>query len=270
MADNHNDRLIDYFNGDLDEVSSQAFEKHLAECSECREELEELKALTQDLPFASDPAEPPEGMKERIFANVFAETQIGEKDEQPREKRQEPEFKPKPVKSAEPTPLPTRKRNKSKRGMNWWTSFIAAALFLSLLGNAYSLFNENQSGGKGGVDIAAAIKSVELKGTEAMKKGQGTATLVKTDTGGVSVVVNAKNLKQLQGNKVYQVWLIDDAEKKHPYRAGTFVPDQSGGGAVSYTMDLPEYHTWDTIAITLEPTPYSQKPKGNIILSSEL
>ncbi|HEU5139343.1 MAG TPA: anti-sigma factor [Bacillales bacterium] len=274
MADNHNDRLIDYFNGDLDEVSSQAFEKHLAECSECREELEELEALTQDLPFASEPTEPPEGMKERVLANVFAEAQAGEEDNNNPHQEQEskePKLKSKPVKPAEPTPLPTRKKKQSKRRMSWLTPLIAAALLLSLLGNAYTLFKENQGGGKApGVEVAAAIKSVQLQGTEAMKNSKGKATLLKTDTGGVRVVVSAENLEQLQGNNVYQVWLIDDSEKKHPYRAGTFVPDQTGGGAVSYTMDLPKYHTWDTIAITLEPTPNSQKPKGNIVLASQL
>ncbi|HEU5139969.1 MAG TPA: anti-sigma factor [Bacillales bacterium] len=265
MANNHNERLIDYFNGDLDEVSQQAFEKHLQECAECREELEELEALTEDLPYASEPVDPPEGMKKRVLGNVFAEEQSeAEEDESPAEAN----HKTKPV---EPTPLPARKEQKPKRKMSWWTPLIAAALLLSLIGNAYSLFNENQNGEKGtGVEVAAAFKSVNLKGTKAMKNSQGSATLVKTDTGGVRVVVNAKDLKQLQGDQVYQVWLIDDKEKKHPYRAGTFVPDRSGGGAVSYTMNVPGAHSWDTIAITLEPTAHSQKPKGNIVLASKL
>lgn len=258
MANNNCDRLIDYFNGDLENEEKRAFEKHLLECNECREELEELRALTDDLPYASEPVEPPQGMKERVLTNVFME--------EPHDKKV---VQTAPVK---PEPVEDRDRNRARRKFSWWTPLLAAALLLSLLGNAYNLFNENKNAGNPNTSsplVASALKRVQFSLTPAasQKNIQASATLVRTDTGGVQVVVSANDLKQLKGTKVYQVWLIDG---KKPYRAGTFIPDKKGSGAVSYTMNLPKSHTWDEIAISVEPNRNSQTPKGNIILVSKL
>lgn len=257
MANNLCDRLIDYFNGDLDEQEKKAFEEHLLECNECREELEELRALTGDLPYASEPVEPPEGMKERILENVFVEEPQREKDMQPTLAKREK--------------LTDRRERKPARKLNWWIPLLAAALLLSLLGNAYNVFNENKSVSpeNSAPIVASALKRVQFQSTptSAQKNIQASATLVRTDTGGVQVVVEANDLKQLQGSKVYQVWLIDG---KKPYRAGTFIPNKKGSGAVSYTMNLPKNHTWKQIAISVEPTRNSQTPQGNIILASKL
>jgi hypothetical protein len=59
-------------------------------------------------------------------------------------------------------------------------------------------------------------------------------------------------------------------EKGKPYRAGTFIPNQTGEGAVTFTIHYSGNHKWDTIAITLEPTAKSQTPKGKIIVSNKL
>ncbi|HET7579577.1 MAG TPA: anti-sigma factor [Bacillales bacterium] len=254
MANSQCDRLIDYFNDDLDEQEARAFEEHLEKCAECREELEELKALTEDLPYASEPVDPPDGMKERILTNVFA-------DESPDTRHEE-------SKPEEPTPLPVRRAQKTTRKLNWWIPMLAAALLLSLIGNAYSLFNENRNqGNAGGTEVAQAIEHVQLKDLSKTRNTQASATMMKTDTGGVRVVLQAKDLKKLKGSKVYQVWLIDG---KTPYRAGTFIPNHNGEGAVSYRVNLPKFHTWDKIAISVEPSKNSKTPKGPIILAGTL
>lgn len=250
MANNQCDRVIDYFNNDLDETEKLAFEEHLFECEECKEELKELKELTSNLPFASEPQEPPAGMKERILFNVLNEDSNDDGHDQDEKEK-------------ELVPMG------SKQKMSWFTPFLAAALLLSLIGNAYEWFNQNpkHTSDQGRLSVASAIKSVHMKSTGVLPNGKANAAMIKTDQGGVRVVLTANGLKPLKGKKVYQVWLIDG---KKPYRAGTFVPDQQGSGGVSYTMNLSNYHTWDKIAITIEPTSTSKTPHGKIILASKL
>ncbi|HET7656726.1 MAG TPA: anti-sigma factor [Bacillales bacterium] len=254
MANLQCERLIDYFNGDLNEIEKRAFEAHLLECEECREELNELQMLTDDLPFASEPVNPPVGMKERILNNVFADEKASEgKIEEKRET----------------VPVTDLRSRGSKMRFGKWAPFLAAALLLSLIGNVYALLSENPSNGpdKGKLSIESAIQSVTLKPTGVIQNSEARATMLKTDEGRVKVVLVANDLKQLQGSEVYQVWLIDG---KTPYRAGTFVPDQQGSGGVAYTMNLPKYHKWDKIAISIEPTSKSQTPQGKIVLVSGL
>lgn len=232
------DHLIDYFNGELDELSRKKYEEHLEECGICRQELAELNSLTEDLPFASEAILPPSGMKDRVLENVF---------------KQDNKMVGMDQKVA---------KNPKK---NWLTPLLAASLLFSLIGNGYALFNnENHS-------------SVVIEGTDKLFKAMSltpsekidataTASMIKRDNA-IALVIQANRLQPLEGTQAYQVWLLEDGK---PYRAGTFVPNQEGIGAVSYTVNYPGKHNWDTVAITLEPTPDSEQPQGEIVLSSEL
>ncbi|MFG6496633.1 zf-HC2 domain-containing protein, partial [Fictibacillus sp. UD] len=70
------DNLLDYYNGILEDEEKKAFERHLKECSVCQEEWAEWQELTADLPYLSEEADPPVGMKERILANVTADQDL--------------------------------------------------------------------------------------------------------------------------------------------------------------------------------------------------
>lgn len=251
MANKH-DWLLDYFNDCLDDESKREFEVHLQECQACREELEEIRELTQDLPYAAPPADPPEGMKARVLHRVLAESREDESDREHTAKA-----------------IREERNQQPKRKKKWWTPVLAAVLLMSLLGNAYAILGQNQ-GKHEKEQIASATKSVQLQSTKAMKQSTGSATLLKGKEDQTHVVVQANDLKQLQGDKVYQVWLINNDEPKNPHRAGTFVPDQKGGGAVSYQMKNAKDHNWDQVAISQEPDAHSQKPNGDIILASDL
>lgn len=258
MTNNMCDLLPDYFNGNLDDEEQRRFEQHLQECSNCKEELEEWHALTEDLPYASEPVNPPEGMKERVLGNVLQEA-----SSEPRADSQRPADKQKP-----PEPAQKPRQEVPKRKRSWWTPMLAAALLLSLIGNAYGLFQGNQRGGNEGTDtskVASALQSVQLQ-PKALKNSSGNATMIKGQKG-VNVIVQVENVQDLKGSETYQVWLLEDGQ---PSRAGTFVPNQNGSGAVSYTMKNAGDHNWDQIAITREPTPNSQKPQGDIVLASKL
>ncbi|MDQ0219724.1 hypothetical protein ELQ35_19515 [Peribacillus cavernae] len=248
MNNNQCDLLVDYFNGQLDDISHRKFEQHLLECEDCRKELTELRMLTENLPFASEPVDPPSDMKDRILANVFQEKQEMVETEIPEQK---PAYRP-----------------ESERKNRWLKPLLAASLFLSLVGNAYALLskdNENDTVQESKVTIDKFEKTVSLQPSK-NQQVNGTAMLINKD-GKTELVVQADNLKNVTGSQVYQVWLL---EKGKPYRAGTFVPGSEGQGAVTYGINHPGEHQWDTVAITLEPSNDSKTPKGEILLSSAL
>ncbi|WP_057915010.1 anti-sigma factor [Peribacillus muralis] len=243
MNNNPCEWLLDYFNGQLDEVPRRKFEKHLAECRNCREELDELAMLTKDLTFTAEPVDPPSDMKQRILGNVF-ET---DKEEQ----------------------QPVLQQTAEKRKRNRWVKpLVAAVLFASLLGNAYALLSEDETDNNAGEKRETIDR---LQTSVALKPGEGVpfngrATMVEKNDK-TEMIIQAENLEPPEGSQVYQVWLL---EKGKPYRAGTFVPNDDGLGAVTYRLDEAGEHKWDTVAITLEPSDDSKIPKGDIILSSEL
>lgn len=247
MTTNTCDQLLDYYNRALTEKEEQEFENHLAECSDCQDELLELTTLSENLPYLSTPVNPPVGMKERVLSNVF--------------KEEEEMVNPEPVieKATQVTKLEKRKK------ISWSIATLAAALFLSLLGNIYSFskFNEVSEGTPETFDTL--VKDVELQSTTG-ENLLGTASLIEKN-GVLNVVVKVKGLPEVEGEQVYQVWLLEEGQ---PFRAGSFIPNGEGMGVVTYEMNVNGTHTWDTVAITLEPNIHSQTPFGEVLLASEL
>lgn len=244
--------LLDYFNNTLTDEEKTSFETHLATCTDCQEELQELYILTADLPFSADLVEPNEGMQERILTDIFDKTDAS----QP--------IAEKMVKQKEPTQINVLKRPNS----SWLQPLLAASLLLSLSANAYLYFNQSEQETsyfpREGTD--EIVKQVQLAVAEGYE-GSAEAAIIKKENG-MALVVQASNLKPLTGSEAYQVWLIDEAGEK--FRAGTFRTNTEGKGAVSYSVNYEGDHNWTTIAVTLEPSPDSKQPKGDIVLASQL
>ncbi|CAN7557152.1 anti-sigma factor [Rossellomorea sp. LjRoot5] len=230
------DHLLDYYNGHLSELEKAQFEKHLKICPQCQEELHELEQLMDYMPFASDVVEPPKDLEDRVMAGILGE-----------EKR---------TANVEP---PSKKKT-------WFLPSVAAALFLSLIGNAY-LFSqlEDQDEVVEQATIDQVVQYVDLAAVNGTAKG--TASIIKQGAQ-TSMVVQASELQELSNDEVYQVWLIKDDK---PERAGTFVTSKDGKGSVVFKFN--EEFTkkdWDTVAITLEPDANSQLPQGDIVLASDI
>ncbi|MCA1055969.1 anti-sigma factor [Rossellomorea aquimaris] len=230
------EHILDYFNHHLNDDEKTAFEKHLTTCPECREALTELMELSEYLPYAAEPITPPAGMEDRVFSRI---EQSGNSV----------------------SPL-----GKEKRGRRWLFPSVAAALAISLLGNAY-LFTQVQQEEEivEQATIDQVTQFVELAAVNG--NATGTASIIKQGEQS-SLVVQASRLQDLSQEEVYQVWLIKDEK---PERAGTFVPSPDGKGSVVFKLnDEFTKQDWDTVAITLEPDASSQLPQGDIILASEI
>ncbi|WP_422124297.1 anti-sigma factor domain-containing protein [Planococcus sp. X10-3] len=272
------DQLVDYLNGTLSKEETRQFEEHLKTCDECRE----IADATGQLPYLSEPAEPPAGMKSRILANVFAEegasdsssassassaaassaagskaassSSHAESDARVRTPREEND--------SNVVPMTDRGRKR-----NWATPLIAAVLLASLIGNAYAFMQLQQEQTEPvppaePTEPTTAFKSIELQPSEDFTGG-GTAALIEEEDGALNLVVQGQQLAALEGEQVYQVWLI---EGDNPIPAGAFTTNANGEGATYFNIDN-NTEEWDTIAITLEPQPGNELPQGQVVLS---
>ncbi|OHX51819.1 hypothetical protein BB776_02950 [Planococcus salinarum] len=279
MNNEHCDLLIDYLNGTLSDEETRQFEEHLKTCDECRE----IADATGQLPYLSEPAVPPAGMKSRILSNVFAEdvatdssstssassaaagatagskassSSHAESESSDRKPRDEVEEE----KVMQMT-QPIRKRV-------WWTPAIAAVLLVSLLGNAYAfmqLQQEQADPAPAPTQPETAFQSIDLQPSEGFD-GDATAAVIEEQDGALNLVVTAEQLAVLEGEQVYQVWLI---KGDTPIPAGAFTTNADGEGATYFNIDN-NTEEWDTIAITLEPQPGNELPQGEIVLSAGL
>ncbi|KZE63970.1 hypothetical protein AWM68_12730 [Fictibacillus phosphorivorans] len=244
------DQLLDYYNGILSVEEKTAFESHLKECLACQEELAEWNELTEELPYLSDEIEPPAGMKDRILTNVFESGQPGEREEINR--------------LAIPLDIDSVKSEKPKKKNGWLSGLLAAGLLLSLGTNAY-LYVQNEKNEQVIEDqIGKTYKSVQLASENADSAGM--ASMIQENEK-MNLVVQTHSMSQVKGKEVYQVWLIEGDKK---YRAGTFIPDEKGNGAVVFPVTYPGEHKWDAVAISHEPTKDSKQPKGTIVMASNL
>jgi hypothetical protein len=71
----YQDDIGAYLLGALDERERQAFERHLAGCGECQEEVERLRPAAEALPGSVVQLEPPPGLKTRLMAEVERDVQ---------------------------------------------------------------------------------------------------------------------------------------------------------------------------------------------------
>lgn len=240
------ERLMDYYNGHLNDVEKYAFEKHLRECPECRDEIQMLEELNADLVNGIEMIEPPAEMKNRILGSIFDEddkqdnTLHGKND--------------------------NKKLNKVKKERNYklWIMPLAALLLLSVIGNIYlynlqpdsasisqSLFDDSEA-----TPLSPASNDLNMDAKMAMH----------SDENGQTLVLEAHNFTNHQAGDVYQVWLLKD---NNPYRAGTLVPNEHGEGYVVFSLEDAESINWDAVAITLEQSPHSPVPEGDILMSAE-
>jgi len=65
-----------YLLGALNDLERQAFERHLAGCTECQEEVERLRPAADALPASVEQLEAPPGLKQRLMAEVEGEPRV--------------------------------------------------------------------------------------------------------------------------------------------------------------------------------------------------
>lgn len=251
-----------YVLGALTADEMETFEAHAAECGECQKLIREYSIVTDLLPLASLPVEPPPGMKARILSRMI-QPSAPVKVERPIDKE--------PVKPvAVQQEIKTENRPVPPRRIPFWryVSLGLAAAVLGLIiynGQLRHDVNELQEQNAAG---AAPVQQLKVDETAVLTPGaeditaSGSATIA-ADSSGTHLVVQAENLPELTGTEVYQVWLMKGDNLQN---AGTFIP-LDGKGALYYSFKLQAY---DTVAITREPDAEGDSPRGQTVLTAPL
>ncbi|MRX71887.1 hypothetical protein GJU40_06835 [Bacillus lacus] len=237
------DHLIDYISRSLTEQDKEAFEQHMAGCKQCEEEYRELMDLTENLPYLSEPVDPPREMKTRILENVYGET-----------------------KSSQGTVKQTTEEVPQKGIASWGKGpFIgmAAALMLSLAGNIYLLNSPPDSEQLPQEVVADALS---LQPTSPDSSVYAMAMLLTSQQGEQKIILQAANLPPLEEGQYYQAWLIVG---ETPEPTGYFTPDETGKGSLVYNLGE-KRENWHTLAVTIENEPNLPAPQGEVVLAGEL
>lgn len=256
--ENKSDWVEAYVLGGLTIEEVKEFEIFLQTSPECKAEVEELTALVNLLPLASEAVPVPSGMKQRILSQV-----LGQAPAHSREGIEEAASVVVPI--AHATVSAAGRMGRVYR-MVMTIGLSAAVIILALYSaqlrrdvhdlKAYiAIVSEPLTASKvnEAVALSPAAKDIVAKGL---------ATIL-IDSAGTHLVVQAEKLPELKGNQAFQVWLLKGDEKVN---AGTFV-SQDGNGALYYTFAPNSY---DTVAITLEPDAHGKVPRGSVILAAPI
>ncbi len=236
-----------YALGGLQGDERVALEKHLAKCSACRRELEQLRGDMALMALSAAGPTPPQRARQRLMDAVAREPRAGTVR----------------TRRAWWAPLPWLATAALALVAGWfWRQSDQLAQRVAEL--------ENESSGQQ-VQLQRARDVVEtLTATDAMRvtlvaaktppQPQGKAIYVRNRS---SLIFLASNLPALPPQKAYELWLIPASGA--PIPAGVFKPDAQGSATV-INPPLPAGVEAKTFAITVEPEQGSLMPTMPIVM----
>jgi anti-sigma-K factor RskA len=223
---------------------------HLATCSACRLELEQLRGDTALLALTAVGPRPPQRARQRLLAAVAREARV------------------------------SRVTQVSPRSSRWaWLGWAATAVFvvsivwlsrenLTLRESVVAARSEAAKNAReleelqriAAPIIDAEAQRVTLVSTKAVPQPQGKAFYLRNRS---SLVFLANNMPALPPRKVYELWLIPVSGA--PIPAGVFTPDAHGSASVVNPV-LPAAVEAKAFAITVENETGAAAPTMPIVM----
>jgi anti-sigma-K factor RskA len=228
------DRWVDaagaYVLGAMPAREREQFESHLATCTTCQADVDELRPAAEALPMASPPMLPPPALKDRIMAEVEREAallaQAGPAADRP-------------------APAPARER-RFRLSLGWRIVPVAAAVIVVAVLAVSSI--------TGGTQTYTA--SVNASGATAhVKVEDDQATLV------------AANLPAPPGGKVYEVWLMPKGSKVPEPTSVLFKPRGDGSVEAKLPGSVADI---GQVLVTDEPENGTATPTGDVLIAATL
>ena len=218
----------------LDPDEREEYERHLAGCARCQEELAVFWEVTGALALASDGPAPPPGLRERILEAARSEPQTVVSLDEARRRRRPP------VLAA--------------------VAAIAAVVAIGLGIYAISLNNQlddAHSALAAQEDVAAVLADPSATSVS-MAAGSGRVVVA----GDGTAVLVLDKLSEPPAGKTYQAWVV---QGRTPASAGTF--SESGGRAV---VPIPQpVPDGAVVAVTLEDDGGAETPTLPILAASK-
>lgn len=204
----------------LDDLERARFERHLAECAECRAEVDSLREAAALLP-ETHTAMPPSSVRDRVLADIRT-------------------VRPLPP-LVQPLAAPVRQ---------WPRRLVAAAAVLLVLGVGVAIARPWSDGTPSTTD--RVLQASDAVRVERALPGGGTITVVNSDHLGRAVVM-ARGLANPPAGKAYEVWLQDTRGNMRP--AGLI----HAGGDHTMVM-AGDSSAATGVGVTVEPASGSQQP----------
>jgi len=221
----------------LDAVSereAEVFEKHLAACPACRQEVRELRAAAARMAEVESMS-PPRSLKARVLAGAGRQPQLPPVAEQP--------------------------AATGGRTARWSPRLMAAAAAVVALvvaaGVGYSqLRDDSTPRDRLAVDVVRVFEAPDAR-LATMETTNGGAVSVATSPSLDRMAVDTERLPALAADEVYQLWTVADGTT---VSAGVLEDPDEGA-----TMQLPGDDV--AVAITIEPAGGSQAPTDEPIMT---
>ncbi|MEO5791734.1 MAG: anti-sigma factor [Gaiellaceae bacterium] len=219
MVDDPHLDLGGYVLGRLTPDERTAFERHLAGCARCRDELSELELLPRLLAGAPEPYERPADLWAKTLAAV-ASAEAEEAGSRPR------------------TPRPRR----------WWSARAGAVALAgtAAVAAAFAVGIAYEGRDRGPLELNVSLSA------PADASVQARARVVKTGIGRV-IEFRTAELPILPKGEFYELWFVgarDTETSPNRISAGTFHPDEAGRSHVTFAVDPAEY---PILSVTAEP-----------------
>jgi anti-sigma-K factor RskA len=217
----------------LDDLERADFERHLAECPECRAEVASLRATAADLSLLTEVAPPP-SLRDAVIA--------GARTVRPLPPRTSPAAQGRPAAPA----LPLRRRPAL------WVAGLAAAALLVVGGLVWSAWE--QEAPPSGQVVAERVLHADDAERVARTVDGARATIVRSESVGRAVLV-ADHLPAPPSGKAYQAWLA--FPERGMVSAG--VLPRGSGTTVTYLLQGDASRA-TAAGITIEPAGGSTSP----------
>jgi anti-sigma-K factor RskA len=214
----------------LDDDERAAFERHLADCEPCREEVQGLRLTALRLADAAA-LPPPQRLRESVLTQVRVTPQARDVV----------------------TQLPRREEHSGQRSRLW----LAAAAVLAVValgsgGLAWSQYRAADAARTEAARINAVVTDPGARLVQQRLPGGGAATVV---LAGNRAVLAGAGLPALPADRTYQLWII---RGKQITSAGLGPAGSAGAGRWSRLVD--GVQQGDVVAVSVEPSGGSGQP----------
>jgi hypothetical protein len=216
-----------------DDAERRAFEQHLAECPDCREEVRTLREATAAL-GAAVALPPPPGLRSRVLADIAATPQLP------------------PAGRVPAKVIPLRQRRSRRTRVLALAASVALIAGVGVGAAGVVQMRDAQQEQQQAERILAIVGDPNAQRVSGPVSGGGAATVV--ISGSDAVVVTA-GMRGLPPDRAYQLWLVRPDEIAS---AGLGPAGASGGGAWSRIVD--GVRPGDSVAISVEPRRGSEQP----------
>ena len=190
----------------LDDIERAQFERHLAECAECRAEVDSLREASAML-AETTAVEPPADLRDRLLAEIRTVRPLPPVVPAPEETSEEPE--PLPAAAGNVTPL--RPGRRLLRGL------VAAAAVVAAIGAGAVVWQPWDDDTSQAPQLTAAERVQRapdaVKVTQEIDGGQATVWASRSLN---RFVVQTEDLPPLPEGKAYEMWLQDSKDGMVP------------------------------------------------------